>query len=109
MSAYHLYVGASGPPEALVFRGIHLAFAVTLIFLWYPFGARTPEARPAILDWACLLLSLGSIGYLFLRYDYVMTRLAYVTPLEHWDLILGVALTVLVLEATRRTIGLALP
>ena len=109
MSVYHLYVGASGPPEALVFRGIHLSFAVTLIFLWYPFGARSPQSRTAILDWACVLLSLASIGYLFLRYEYVMTRLAYVTPLERWDLLLGIALTLLVLEAARRTIGPALP
>src|SRR3990172_463694 len=109
MSVYHLYVGASGPPEALVFRCIHLSFAVTLIFLWYPFGARSPQARPAILDWACVLLSLASIGYLFVRYDYVMTRLAYVTPLERWDLLLGIVLTVLALEAARRTIGPALP
>jgi TRAP transporter 4TM/12TM fusion protein len=109
MSAYHLYVGASGPPEALIFRGIHLAFAATLIFLWYPFGARSPQSRPAFLDGACVLASLASIGYLFLRYDYVMTRLAYVTPLERWDLVLGVALTLLVLEAARRTIGPALP
>lgn len=109
MSVYHLYVGASGPPEALIFRGIHLAFAVTLIFLWYPFGARSPQARPALLDWTGVLLSLVSIGYLFLRYDYVMTRLAYVTPLERWDLLLGIVLTLLVLEAARRTIGPALP
>ena len=109
MSAYHLYVGATGPPEALIFRGIHLAFAATLILFLYPFGARSPQARPAILDWACVLLSLASIGYLFLRYDYVMTRLAYVTPLERWDVILGIVLMVMVLEATRRTIGPALP
>ena len=109
MSAYHLYVGATGPPEALIFRGIHLAFATTLILFLYPFGARSPQARPAILDWACVLLSLASIGYLFLRYDYVMTRLAYVTPLERWDVILGIVLMVMVLEATRRTIGPALP
>ncbi|HSB80332.1 MAG TPA: TRAP transporter permease [Candidatus Methylomirabilis sp.] len=109
MSVYHLYVGATGPPEALVFRGIHLAFATTLILLWYPVGARSPQARPAILDWACVLLCLISIGYLFLRYDYVMTRMSYVTPLERWDLILGIVLTIMVLEATRRTIGPALP
>ena len=109
MSLYHLYVGATGPPEALVFRGIHLAFAVTLIFLWYPVGARSPQSRPAILDWACVLFSLASIGYLFLRYEYVVTRLAYVTPLERWDLILGIVLTVMALEASRRTIGPALP
>jgi TRAP transporter 4TM/12TM fusion protein len=109
MSVYHLYVGASGPPEALVFRGIHLAFATVLIFLLYPFGARTPQTRPAALDWACVLLGLGSIGYLFLRYDYVMTRMAYVTPLERWDLVLGIVLTAMVLEAARRSIGPALP
>src|SRR5574342_378252 len=109
MSVYHLYVGASGPPEALIFRGIHLAFALTLIFLWYPFGARSPQTRPALLDWSLVVLSLASIGYLFLRYEYVMTRLAYVTPLERWDLLLGIVLTVLALEAARRTIGPALP
>ena len=109
MSVYHLYVGASGPPEALIFRGIHLAFALTLIFLWYPFGTRSPQARPALLDWSLVVLSLASIGYLFLRYEYVMTRLAYVTPLERWDLLLGIVLTLLALEAARRTIGPALP
>jgi TRAP transporter 4TM/12TM fusion protein len=109
MSVYHLYVGASGPPEALIFRGTHLAFALSLIFLWYPFGGTSPQARPALLDWVCVLLSLVSIGYLFLRYDYVMTRLAYVTPLERWDLLLGIVLTLLTLEAARRTIGPALP
>jgi TRAP transporter 4TM/12TM fusion protein len=109
MSVYHLYVGASGPPEALIFRGTHLALAVTLIFLWYPFGARSPQAHPTLLDWACVLLNLASIGYLFLQYDYVMTRLAYVTPLRRWDLLLGIVLTLLVLEVTRRTIGPALP
>ncbi|HSC72361.1 MAG TPA: TRAP transporter permease, partial [Candidatus Methylomirabilis sp.] len=98
-----------GPPEALIFRGLHLAFAVTLIFLWYPFGTRSPQTRPAILDWVIVLLSLASIGYLFMQYDYVMTRLAYVTPLKRWDLLLGIVLTVLVLDAARRTIGPALP
>ncbi len=109
MSLYHLYVGASGPPEALIFRGIHLSFAFALIFLGYPFGAKSPRDRPAIWDWICLLVGLASIGYLFLRYEYVMTRMSYVTPLERWDLILGVALTLIVLEAARRTIGPALP
>ena len=108
MSVYHLYVGASGPPEALVFRGIHLAFASTLILFWYPFSSRS-QGRVGVLDWAAVLITLSSLGYLFVRYDYVMTRLAYVTPLESWDMIFGVILIVMVLEITRRTIGPALP
>ncbi len=36
MSLYHMYVAAFGPPEAIVFRGTHLLFALTLVFLLYP-------------------------------------------------------------------------
>ena len=36
MSLYHMYVAAFGPPEALIFRGTHLLFALTLVFLLYP-------------------------------------------------------------------------
>jgi len=36
MSLYHMYVAAFGPPEALIFRGTHLLFALTLVFLIYP-------------------------------------------------------------------------
>jgi TRAP-type uncharacterized transport system fused permease subunit len=36
MSVYHMYVAAFGPPEALIFRGTHLMFALGLVFLLYP-------------------------------------------------------------------------
>ena len=36
MSLYHMYVAAVGPPEVYFFRGTHLIFAMTLIFLLYP-------------------------------------------------------------------------
>jgi TRAP-type uncharacterized transport system fused permease subunit len=36
MSLYHMYVAAFGPPEAVVFRGTHLMFALALVFLLYP-------------------------------------------------------------------------
>ena len=37
MSLYHMYVAGFGPPEAYFFRGTHLLFTMTLIFLLYPF------------------------------------------------------------------------
>jgi TRAP-type uncharacterized transport system fused permease subunit len=37
MSLYHMYVAGFGPPEAMIFRGTHLIFALTLVFLLYPF------------------------------------------------------------------------
>ena len=36
MSLYHMYIAAFGPPEAMIFRGNHLLFTLTLIFLLYP-------------------------------------------------------------------------
>src|SRR4030042_4216605 len=36
MSLFHMYVAGFGPPEAMVFRGVHLLFALTLVFLLYP-------------------------------------------------------------------------
>ena len=36
MSIYHMGVAALGPPEAPIFRGTHLLFALTLVFLLYP-------------------------------------------------------------------------
>ena len=44
MSLYHMYVAAFGPPEALIFRGTHLLFAITLVYLLYPMRARGPAA-----------------------------------------------------------------
>ena len=49
MSLYHMYAAAFGPPEALIFRGTHLLFAVTLVFLLYPTrpgGACIRDERP---------------------------------------------------------------
>ena len=36
MSLYHMYVAAFGPPEAFIFRGTHLLFAITLVYILYP-------------------------------------------------------------------------
>ncbi len=56
MSLYHMYVAASGPPEAYFFRGTHLLFTLTLVFLLYP---SKPNGGPM---WRALdvLLIIGS-------------------------------------------------
>ncbi|MEO8835338.1 MAG: C4-dicarboxylate ABC transporter permease, partial [Caldimonas sp.] len=36
MSLFHLWVAFVGPPDAYVFRGSHLAFALVLAFLLQP-------------------------------------------------------------------------
>ncbi len=109
MSAYHLYAGAFGAPEAMMHRAIHLLFTLFLIFL-LGISSRKDQGKARLaVDLGLLLLVLLSMGHLFLNYDYVVTRYPYVQSLTGWDIVMGVILTLILLEAARRTIGLALP
>ena len=108
MSSYHLAVAYLGPPEAFFFRGTHLLLALVLTFLIHPrFGQR--GARPGLFDYLLVALTLVTIGYLWLNVDYLYDRFVFVDDLRTLDLIFGAIFIVLVLEATRRVIGLALP
>lgn len=108
MSLYHMWVILSGTPEAVIFRGTHLLFALVLTFLIFRAGA--DQARPpSWLDYAWAVIGAVPILYLFLNYDYLVNRIYYVDDLTLTDMILAVTLLVTVVEATRRVIGWALP
>ena len=108
MSLYHMYVAGFGPPEELIFRGTHLLFALTLVFLLYPLK---PGGGPGwrALDAALLLGSWAFILHIFLNYDYIINRIIYIDDLTVVDKIDAVLAVLLVLEATRRVLGWALP
>ncbi len=109
MSVYHLYAATFGAPEAMMHRSVHLLFTLVLIFLLAITG---PSGRGRIklsVDLAFFILSLLSIGHLFLNYEYIVTRYPYVQALTFWDLCMGILLTLILLEASRRVIGWALP
>ncbi|MBU2054022.1 MAG: TRAP transporter permease [Proteobacteria bacterium] len=109
MSSYHLVVAYIGPPEAFFFRGTHLLLALVLTFLIHPrFGRRGAE-QPSLFDYLLVALSLVTIGYLWLNVGYIYDRFVFVDDLRTTDLVFGAIFIVLVLEATRRVIGLALP
>ena len=108
MAVFHLGVALTGPPEELVFRPLHLAFAMTLIFLARPLGKGW--LAWLALDGAPLALSLTCLGYILFNQDYLTNvRIQYVDPPTPTEMWLGCALVILVLEASRRVIGLALP
>ncbi len=109
MSVYHLYAGAFGAPEAMMHRSIHLLFTLVLIFLVGMTSGEKQSRGKAGFDILLLLLTFLSIGYLFLNYDYVVTRYPYVHPVSIWDFVMGVIVTLILLEASRRVIGWALP
>ena len=89
------------PLAAQVYRPAFLAIALVLTFIVF---GRTKDPRP--FDWVVALLALAAIGYAVVTSDELIRRAA--RP-ETPDIVFGIAAIVLVLEATRRTTGWALP
>ncbi len=109
MALYHMWLIWVGAPEAIIFRGMHLLFALSLAFLVYRRTAASAGQPPSVLDYLCLLLAVVPILYLFINYDYVINRIYYVDDLSTLDMVLGTILVVMILEGTRRALGPALP
>jgi TRAP transporter 4TM/12TM fusion protein len=108
MSLYHMYVAAFGPPEAVIFRGTHLLFTLTLVFILYPLKPGGAAAWRAV-DAVMLALGWAFILYIFWNYEYFLNRIIYIDDLTLWDKVYAVVAIVVVLEATRRVIGWPLP
>jgi TRAP transporter 4TM/12TM fusion protein len=110
MSVYHVYARLTiyaPDQQALLF--ITLAFSLVLSFLVWPIAAGRPPGRVPWADLVLAALSLGCVGYMFANYNYVVNRFPTAHPLSPMDMVIGATAIVLVLEATRRTIGAALP
>ncbi len=84
-------------------RSIHLSFAVFLAFLAYPALASSPRNRVPWHDWLFALVGAGCASYLFVFYRDLAGRPGQ--PIMQ-DLVVAVVGMVLLLEATRRALGL---
>jgi len=126
MSVYHLTIAFIGAPQQLFFRSTHLLFALTLVFLIYPSFRKKPVGGirddaggilggsqdtpiPSWWDWILIALSTITIAYIWINHDYLLTRFVFVDDPTQIELVLGGIFTVVVLEGTRRIIGLPLP
>src|SRR5690606_3036699 len=109
MAVYHLWVIAFAPPEAMIFRATHLAFAVVLILLLNPVSTRDGRRRFIWYDALMLAGAAFALGHLFVNYDYFINRIIYIADRAVIDAAASVILLWVVLDCTRRVIGWALP
>jgi TRAP transporter 4TM/12TM fusion protein len=95
-------------------RGIHLAFALLLCYLMFPATRRRSDRRISVYDIVLALVSSGTALYLFIAYRGLVARQGILMTVELAGItipvegILGGAGIVLLLEATRRSIGIPL-
>ena len=83
-------------------RAVHLGFALFLAFAAWPASRRSPRDRVPLSDWLFACAGAFAGAYLLLFYAQLATRPGQPTPI---DIVTAAAGLVLLLEATRRTVG----
>jgi len=104
MSLFHLYASYA-IVRTEVLRATHVAFVLFLSFLIFPI-ARRFRHRVMPWDWVMALLGVAVCAYLISQGDDFFDR--SIVP-NDWDVVFGVILVVLVLEAMRRSTGWIMP
>lgn len=102
-SIFQLYTAFYGVLDAQLQRAVHLGFGMTLIFLLYPTRKAWPRDKLHPVDFVLSLLGAAAPAYILLSYQSLVLRAGTVNST---DLIVGVLGIVLVIEATRRVVGI---
>jgi TRAP transporter 4TM/12TM fusion protein len=106
VSMYHFITSYFGTPVVHKHRSLHVAMMLILGFIMYPFGKKSNYKRVSPADWILIALSVIVPLYVWIDYTGIISRAGRPnTP----DLIIATMLVVLVLEASRRMAGWALP
>ena len=117
LSLFHYYTAGFGLLHEMVHRGIHLSFVLALVFLVFPVwkGGYDQEARSTWLrplgiplyDWALAIAAVVAVAHVpLIPLDELAFRVGNPTTT---DVVLGLTLIVILLEATRRSVGWPLP
>lgn len=108
LSVYHLFVAYSGSLEAHAFRSTHLAFVMVLCFLIRPLGRESftdPINKWFIIDLILVVTVIGIQIYKLWDLEAYIFRRGDLTDI---DIYLGTVSIIILLEATRRTVGWAM-
>ncbi|AYA75157.1 TRAP transporter permease [Bacillus sp. Y1] len=104
-SLFQVYTSIFGVLTAQLQRSIHLGFALALIFLLFP-ASKKNKSKNHKVAWYDALLAIASVvvgAYWPLMIDDLVLRVGMLTPVDYY---IGLIAIILVLEATRRAVGL---
>ena len=99
---YHMVTAGIGIPEVYKHRSVHLGFLLCLTWLYFPANKKSPRGKPSKFDLALFAVSLVVTVFTIINRDAYLMRGGV---LVLTDYIVGSIVMVLVLEATRRTVG----
>ena len=116
MTSFHIFTGFHGLYDYVTQRGIHLAFALTLILLTQPLykhvfkdkfaGSQVFRAVCRVIDIALIILAWVSVIFAMDEVHHLTERLSKTTWKAYFA---GAVLSLIVLECARRTLGYIMP
>ena len=102
-SVFQLYTAVFGVLDAQLQRAIHLGFGLALVFLLYPTFPNRQGKGLHIIDYVLAFLGAAAPAYLVIEYKELVLRAGTVTDTDFFVGLVGV---LLVIEATRRVVGI---
>ncbi|MEM7696105.1 MAG: TRAP transporter permease [Pseudomonadota bacterium] len=105
---FHLFGAFFGPPMSFTYLTMHVSFMLVLTFLLKPLGRaswRAPLTLPFALDAALIAAVVAIQVYILVDPFAFMSRRGAADPT---DLAIGVLMILIVMEATRRVVGIAM-
>ena len=106
-STYQLTVAAFQPLSSLVTRALHVGFLLLIVFVLYPAVKRGRQmTRVPLVDWLLGATAFALACYQWVNEGALIQRAGDPTTT---DLVVGTLTIVLVFEAARRVLGIALP
>jgi TRAP transporter 4TM/12TM fusion protein len=105
-SAFFLYTCAFGLISSELHRGGYLLFTFLLCFMLYPSRRGSTSNRLMVIDWILWILVIISFGFWIIEYSSYAYRIGNPNQL---DIIIGLVVIILSIEAARRAVGYVLP
>jgi TRAP transporter 4TM/12TM fusion protein len=104
-SIIHIWYNSFGLIDILKKNSIHLSLMMGIIFLTRPAFRKSPKDKPSIIDWTLFFLAITCGIYFLVAYNRFVNS---VMQLNLLDTIYGIILLVLIIEGSRRTVGVPL-
>jgi len=116
LSCFHYYTAGFGLLQETLHRGIHISCVLGLIFLVFSWNRKNNALPPrasalaplgiGIIDWLCAIAAVVTSLYVPYVFHDLQFRVGNPDPI---DWIMGTVMILVLLEATRRSVGWPLP
>ena len=102
MTLFQLYVAGFKTIDVTIFRALHLAFGLCIVFLTYPMTKKSSREKIPWYDYILAVISTVPNIYLAVNLRSIAMRMGNMTTM---DIIMGVIFIITILEASRRVVG----